>query len=63
MDFIFALAQSILFGVGAGSVILFGDAVATWSLRKIGLNVWTGDLVAIITAALLVIFSLTYVVI
>lgn len=62
-DFLFAFAQAILFGVGAGSVVLFGDAVATWALRKLGFNVWTGDLVAFITAALLVIFSLAYVVI
>lgn len=61
--FFLAFMQAILFGVGAGSVVLFGDAVATWALRKLGFNVWTGDLVAFITAALLIIFSLAYVVI
>lgn len=62
-DFLLSFVQAILFGVGAGSVVLLGDAVATWVIRKLGFNVWTGDLIAVITAALLVIFSIAYVVI
>jgi hypothetical protein len=62
-DLLLPFVQAILFGVGAGSVVLLGDAVATWVIRKLGFNVWTGDLIAVITAALLVIFSIAYVVI
>jgi|688.fasta_scaffold03391_37 hypothetical protein len=63
MEFAIAVIQALLFGLGAGSVVLFGDAVATWALRSLGFNVWTGDLVAFITAGLLVLFTLAYVVI
>jgi riboflavin transporter FmnP len=63
MEFAIAVIQSLLFGLGAGSVVLFGDAVATWALRALGFNVWTGDLVAFITAGLLVLFTFAYVVI
>jgi hypothetical protein len=62
MDFVIAFTQAILLGVGAGAVVLFGDAVATRALRALGFDVLTGDLVAFVTAGLLVLFALSYVV-
>jgi len=63
MEFAVAVIQALLFGMGVGSVILFGDAVATWTLRALGFNVWTGDLVAFITAGIMILFAFAYVVI
>jgi hypothetical protein len=62
MDFVIAVVQAILFGVGAGAAVLFGDAVATRALKALGFDVLTGDLVAFITAGLLILFALSYVV-
>ena len=62
MDFVIAVVQAILFGVGAGTAVLFGDAVATRALKALGFDVLTGDLVAFITAGLLILFAFSYVV-
>lgn len=63
MDFVIAFIQAILFGVGAGAAVLLGDAVATRALKALGFDVpLIGDLVAFITAGLIILFALSYVV-